>query len=67
MQQRAGNGVLDGKHSYHRRVLLHIHEDLLERRTADKLYLLTLKVQVRRNVVERPDETLYSNPFHLLI
>ena len=52
MQQRARNSVFYRQHADGRRVLLDRSKDLLERRAADQLYLLTLEVQVCCNVVK---------------
>ena len=64
MQQRAGNGILNGGQSYHRRVLAHAVEHLLEGGATDELYLLTLEIEVCRNVVERPYQSLYRYSLH---
>ena len=59
--------IPNGHHAYHRRVLLHVAEHLLKRRAADQLYLLTLEIQVCRNVVERPYQSLYRYSFHIFV
>ena len=67
MQQTAGDGVLDGQHANHCWVLLHLTEHLLEGAAADELDLFTLEVQMSRNVVKRPDQSLYCYSLHLFI
>ena len=64
VQQRAGNGVLDGHQAHHRGVLAHALEHLLERRAADELYLLTLEIEVGGYVVERAHKALYRYSLH---
>ena len=66
MQQRARNGILDSQHTDGRWVFLDVFKHLLDSATADELYLLSLEVEVRRNVVERPDESLYGYSLHLI-
>ena len=67
VQQRAGNGILYRRHADDRRVFLNVVEHLFECRAADKLYLLTLEIQVCRNVVERPYQSLYRYSLHLSV
>ena len=67
VQQTSRDGVLNGQHADGRRVLLHIGKDLLERRATDELYLLAVEVEVCRNVVERPYQSLYGYSLHLPI
>jgi len=44
---------------------VHLLEHLLEGGATDELYLLTLKIQVGGNVVERPNQSLYRNSLHI--
>jgi hypothetical protein len=67
MQQRTRNRVLYGQHTDGSRILLDTLEHLFEGGTADELYLFSLEIQVRRNVVERPRQSLYGNPLHILL
>jgi hypothetical protein len=65
MQQRTGNRILDGCHADDCWVLANLAEHLFEGGTADKLYLLSLEIEVCGYVVERPCQSLYRNSFHL--
>ena len=67
VQQRAGNGVLYGRHCDDGRVLGHRLIHLFEGGTADELQLLAPEVLMGGYVVERPDFSLYSYSFHTLI
>ena len=66
VEQRTGNGVLDGGHSDDRRVLLDGLVDLLERRTTDELQLVVLEILVGGYVVETSDLALYGYSFHIV-
>ena len=65
VEQRASDGVFDGRQSDDRRVALDLLIHLLKRRAADELHLLAAEVLSGRNVVERPQFALYCNSFHL--
>ena len=67
MQQRTSNRILDGQHSDACRVFLHLCKHLFKGTAAYQLYLLTLKVEVGGNVVERPYQTLYRYSLHISI
>ena len=51
MQQRTGNRILDGCHADDCWVLANLAEHLFEGGTADKLYLLSLEIEVCGYVV----------------
>ena len=67
MKETAGNSILYGKHTYCRWVFLYLLEDLLESLAAYQLYLLAFVELMSRNVMERPDNTLYCYSFHISI
>ena len=67
VQQRAGNGVLDGRHCNDGGVLGHRLIHLFEGGTADELQLLAPEVLMGGYVVERPDFSLYSYSLHTLL
>jgi hypothetical protein len=67
MEQRACDGILDGEHTDGCGILLDAVEDLFKGRTTYQLYLLPLEIQVCRDVVERPDQSLYGNSLHILL
>ena len=66
VQQASGNGILYGEHTYHRRIILHVGEDILEGGTADQLYLFTLEKQMCRDIVKRSYQSLYCYSLHIL-
>ena len=66
MQQRTGNGVLDGQHANGGGVLFDGGKHLLKRRAANQLHLVTFEVEMGGDVVERPYQTLYCNLSHIL-
>jgi hypothetical protein len=66
VQQTTRNRILDGEHADRRGILLDILKDLFEGRAANKLYLFPLEIQVCRNIVERPDQSLNGNSLHIL-
>ena len=65
MQQTTCNRIFDGKHANGCGILLDVLKDLFEGRAADELYLFSLEIQVCRDIVERPDQSLYGNSLHL--
>ena len=65
VEQRAGNGILDGEHCYGRGVATNVLKHLLERLAADQLYLLALVVLMGCYVVERPQFALYCYSLHI--
>jgi hypothetical protein len=67
VEQRTSNGVLNGEHTDGRRILLDVCKHLFKGTAADQLNLFSLEIQVRRNVVERPYQSLYSYSLHLFI
>jgi hypothetical protein len=52
MEQTTGNGILDGKHPYHRTVLLDMLEDFFERIATDEFDVFIRKELVCGDVVE---------------
>ena len=64
MQQAACYSVLYRNHANSSGVFSQMREHLLEGGAAEKLYLLALVVLMCSNVVERPYDALYCNPFH---
>jgi len=64
MQQRAGDGILDGEHADGGWVLLDGVKHLLEGRATNQLYLLILEEQMGGDVVKRTDESLYRYSLH---
>ena len=67
VQQRTGYGVLNGRHAYHRGVLLQALKHLLKRGAALQLYLLALEVEVGGYVVKRARQSLYRYSLHTII
>ena len=64
VQQATGNGILDGCHANDCRVALDVLKHLLKSGTADELQLVAFEILPGRNVVKRPQESLYCNSFH---
>ena len=64
VEQATSDGVLNGSHTNHRRVLVNTFVYLLKRLTAEQLKLLALEVLVGGDVVKRTYLALYSYSFH---
>jgi hypothetical protein len=66
VEQRTRYRVLDGEHADGGGVLLDVAKHLFEGGTTYQLYLFSLEIQVRRYIVERPDQSLYRYSLHIL-
>ena len=66
VEQATGDGVLDGGHCNHGRVLANALVNLFKRLAAEQLQLLALEVLVGGDVVKRTDLALYGYSFHNL-
>ena len=67
MQQRPGNGIFYGYHTYDGRIGFDFREYFFESGTAYQLYLFTLEILMGGYVVERPYVSLYCNSLHKYI
>jgi hypothetical protein len=65
VQQRSGNGILNGGHAYDGWILLYAGIHLLEGLTAYQLQLLALEILMGCNVVKRPYLSLYGYSLHI--
>jgi hypothetical protein len=64
MEQTSCDGVLNGSHANHRRVLVDAFVNLLKRLAAEQLQLLALEILVGGDVVKRAYLALYGYSFH---
>jgi hypothetical protein len=67
MEQRTCYRILDGQHTDGCRVLLDLLKHLFEGTATDQLNLFALEIEVRRNIVERPYQSLYGYSLHNLL
>ena len=64
MQQRSGDGIFYGYHTYHRGIVLDFPEYFFESGTTYQLYLLAFEVLVGGYIVERTNVPLYCHSLH---
>jgi hypothetical protein len=64
MQQRTCYRIFYGEHSDGRRIFPDLVKHLFECGATDKLYLFFIEIQMCRNVVKRPYQSLYGDSFH---
>lgn len=66
MEQRAGDGVLNGCYRYDSGIEFYLMEHILEGGTTDEVNLLAFEIFVGGNVVERTGLALNGYSFHFL-